>query len=82
MPNLDLPPEGSLQWAEELYMHGMADEVSGNVEAPMGHFYRVERWIVMTDSQGNNDISEYDDEKRAMAEFQSRDDEYSDWEDN
>lgn len=81
MPELDLPPEGTLEWAEELYGHGMADEVSGDVEAPTGHFYRVDRWIVTTDSRGFREIDAFPTEGYAHNVFESLDAEYAEWED-
>jgi hypothetical protein len=71
--------EGTLAWAEEHFMNGMADEVSGNMDAPTGHFYRVERWIVTTNSQGFSDIDEYADWFTAHCEFESRDEKYGEW---
>jgi hypothetical protein len=64
---------------EDIYMDGMADEVSGNVEAPTGHFYRVGAQIVTTDSQGFVSVENFDSEGQAVAEFSIRDDEFSAW---
>lgn len=82
MPELDLPPEGTLEWAEELYMLGCTDEASGDVECPdTGHFYRVERWVVMTDNQGFHYLQEHMSEAEAKFHFEELDQLYSEWED-
>jgi len=64
---------------EDTYMNGFANEVSGDVEAPTGHFYRVERWIVTTDSQGFRDLWPFDSPAEARKEFQLLDEAYSKW---
>jgi hypothetical protein len=64
---------------ETIYGHGVADDVSGNVEAPTGHFYRVAQWIVVTDSQGFSDLYTYASEEEAVEEFNKLDAEYAKW---
>ena len=61
---------------ESFYMNGGADETSGDVET-FGHFYRVHRWIVWTDSQGFHDVDTYDTEAEAIACFAKYDVEYA-----
>lgn len=61
------------------YMNGSADDQSGDVEAPTGHFYRVHRWIVTTDSQGFEHIEALDTEAEAIEAFTLLDNEYSQW---
>jgi len=62
--------------------HGFADESSGTVEAPCGHFFRVEHWIVTTDSQGFMSVETFDSIQAAMVAFSERDHEYADWDDD
>jgi hypothetical protein len=64
---------------EAFYGHGFADQRSGDVESPTGHFYRVHRWVVTTDSQGFNEVAEFDSEAEARERFSTLDDEYSEW---
>lgn len=66
---------------EAFYGHGFADESSGNVEAPTGHFYRVARWIAVTNSQGFTDLHEFETEAEAKADFAERAAEYDEWDD-
>lgn len=66
-------PKGEL---EEIYMDGCADEVSGDVESPTGHFYRVGSQVVVTDSQGFSDVTDYDSEVEAEWAFQELDESY------
>lgn len=42
----------TLEALESIYMDGFADAVDGDVDSEIGHFYRVGRCIVCTDSQG------------------------------
>lgn len=71
--------ETLLDALESFYMNGSADDVSGDVEASCGHFYRVARWIVQTDSQGFHDVSAYADDDKAREAFATLDDRYSQW---
>lgn len=64
---------------EFIYMDGCADQVSGDVEAPTGHFYRVGRQIVDTDSRGFHNYNSYTTEAEAEAEFDRLDNLYSEW---
>ncbi len=70
------PNHRILDACEAFYMNGCADEVSGNVESSLGHFYRCHRWIVVTDNQGFKDVQTFDTEAEAEIEFRSRDEEY------
>lgn len=63
----------------EIYMHGFADEQSGDMEAPTGHFYRVARWVVETDSAGFDFLTEFDTEIKAQDFFHALDLEFSAW---
>ncbi len=53
---------------EAFYGHGFSDEITGDVDGP-GHYYRVARWIVTTDSQGFSYLASFDDEATARATF-------------
>lgn len=64
---------------EHFYMNGSDDANAGDVESPTGHFYRVHRWIVTTDSQGFNDIETYDTETEAIVAFERIVEEYCQW---
>lgn len=72
-------PGGLLNVLEAFYMNGTPDEQSGNVEAPTGHFYRVDRWIVVTNSQGFKDVYSHDSADEAEAEFVKLLDAYLEW---
>lgn len=69
----------NLEQCEEVYCDGFADEVSGDVESPIGHFYRVHNCIVVTDSQGFSDLTEYRNESEAIGAFRELDESYSAW---
>lgn len=69
----------NLEQLESFYMDGVADEVSGDVDSPTGHFYRVDRWIVRTDDRGFHDVTEYETIEDAKNDFASMDDQYSNW---
>jgi hypothetical protein len=68
-----------LEACEVYYMHGFADEYDGDVDAPTGHFYRVGRYLVTTDSQGFRDLAEYQTEREAETAYGDASDEYSEW---
>jgi len=68
-----------LEACEAFYMNGTADDVSGDVESLPGHFYRVARWVVLTDSQGFRNLSEYDDEAQAVEAFLEMSLEFEAW---
>lgn len=68
-----------LRACNEIYMHGFADEQSGDMEAPTGHFYRVARWLIETDSAGFDYLSEFITEREAQEYFHVLDMEYSAW---
>jgi hypothetical protein len=68
-----------LEACEEYYMNGTYDDVSGDVEAPTGHFYRIGRYIVVTDSQGFSEFHNYSNENEAVEAFSDMDEEYAKW---
>lgn len=66
---------------EAFYLSGCPDEESGDVESPTGHFYRVDRWIVTTDSQGFKEIDDHLSEESAKRTFENLENEYAEWAD-
>src|SRR5215813_5271397 len=73
--------ETLLDALEAYYLSGRPDEESGHVESPTGHFYRVDRWIVTTGSQGFREVDSYYDEAEAHATFEILEEEYFEWAD-
>lgn len=71
-----------LEELEAIYMDGNADYVSGDVEAPTGHFYLVDSQIVTTDSQGFCNVETFLSGAHAKAEFDARQKEYIEWADD
>jgi len=64
---------------ENFYMNGVADDVSGHVDAPTGHFYRVDRWIVTTNDQGFKSLTTFDKPEEAEVHFDHANEEYMHW---
>lgn len=62
-----------------LHGHGVADEVTGDVEAPCGHVILVDRWIVVTDERGFTELTDYETANDARAAFAEHEDAYADW---
>lgn len=73
--------ETLLDALEAFYLSGCPDEQSGEVEAPTGHFYRIDRWIVITDNQGFKEVLEFPYEQRAKEDFEEMCGEYVEWAD-
>ena len=69
----------TLKELEEFYGNGFTDEVSGDVESPTGHFYRVGIQIVVTDQFGFNYVSAYRSAMLASLAFAKMEEEYSSW---
>ena len=69
----------TLEELENIYGDGMTDEMSGDVGAPTGHFYRVGSQIVVTDEQGFRSVENYRDESFAQKVFSELDASYSRW---
>lgn len=61
---------------EAFYMGGCAEEADGDVDT-YGHFYRVHRWIVWTDSQGFHSVETFDTDDEAEKAFDKYSDEYT-----
>jgi hypothetical protein len=57
-----------LDACEAFYLNGCADEMAGDVDAG-GHYYRVDRWIVRTDSQGFHYLDPYPTVEQAERAF-------------
>lgn len=57
-----------LDACEAFYMNGMDDEQVGDVDTT-GHFYRVDRFIVATDSQGFHTCHTFETVAEAEAEM-------------
>lgn len=64
---------------EDFYMNGFQDESSGDVDCQTGHFYRVNRWIVTTNTQGFHDMWSFESVAEAIKEFQKLEAEYAEW---
>ncbi len=77
--NLESEVSTLLEALETFYLNGTADEISGDVDSPVGHFYRVDRWIVTTDSQGFHSVWNYATIEAASSEFHRLDEDYSQW---
>lgn len=63
---LDGGEDGILAALETFYGHGFPDDQLGDADGPVGHVYRVDRWLVSTDEHGNHDVQEYDTEAAAV----------------
>jgi len=63
---------------ESFYMNGTSDGSGGDVDHDH-HFYRVHRWIVVTNSQGFHTIETYDSEQEAIDAFENHEREESEW---
>lgn len=70
---------GESEWLRNIWMFGSADEVGGDVEAPTGHYYRVDHSVVVTDSQGFHTTYEFATNESASAWVAQLDSEYNDW---
>jgi hypothetical protein len=62
-----------------LHGHGVADDVTGDVEAPTGHVILADRWIVLTNSQGFTTLEDFDSAETARERFAAYEDAYADW---
>jgi hypothetical protein len=62
------PINNLLEALECFYLNGFQDEVCGTVDS-IGHYYRVSRWIVSTDSQGFHEIMTFPTDKEAAIGF-------------
>lgn len=66
---------------EANYYNGNYDDIGGDVEAPTGHYYRIERWIVVTDSQGSRTVHTFDTIEEAEEKVEELENEYCTWDD-
>ena len=58
---------------------GCEDERSGDVESADGHFARIARWLVVTDSSGFVTVTDCDTTDAARELFAAADHEYGRW---
>ena len=93
MSEAELIGQAKLDWDEEvietlkdalevMYTNGSFDEVGGDVEAPTGHYYQIDRWIVVTDIRGNHTIHTHESIEEAEAAFDELEAEYEAWTDD
>lgn len=61
--------DGVLASLETIWGHGLADEVCGSTTEGAGHVYRVDRWVVITNTQGDHDVETYDSAEQAERAF-------------
>jgi hypothetical protein len=83
--------QAKLDWGEETnietikdaleacYMNGDYDEIGGDVEAPTGHYYQIENWIVTCDDQGNKVVGDYETVEEAEKVFELLERDFSKW---
>jgi hypothetical protein len=76
---LDPDVKTILDALEAVYGNGFADAVSGNVDAPTGHFYRIDRWIVITDERGFHEVWNFGSIHEAMQDYVKLDEEFAEW---
>lgn len=62
-----------LAYCESVYMDGMTDDQTGDVDGPVGHVYRVFRFVVQTSSTGEHHLNTYEDEDAAREGFAALD---------
>ena len=74
-------PFGLKQALEILYLHGFADDVTGDVASPDGHVYRIDRWVVRTTKSGYEHlvIETFDSEAEAIESMVRDHDRYTVW---
>jgi hypothetical protein len=68
----------TLAACEVFYGHGFSDDSLGSVE-DFGHYYRVSRWTVATDSRGFTDLTEHGSEAEAVQWWKTLEAEYDDF---
>ena len=59
-------------------LNGAADENGGDVDTYL-YYFRVDRWIVTTNSAGMHEVHEFDTEDAAKLEFQAYEKTYYDF---
>lgn len=64
---------------EEVWLDGMADESTGNVDSPWGHVFRVHSALVHTDSLGFVTGWRYADEATAERVMAGEATAYAEW---
>lgn len=68
-----------LAYAESCFGNGVADYVSGDVESPTGHYYRVECNVIVTDSYGFTCLYAYSSIDKARQAVDYLDSRYEQW---
>lgn len=66
---LDHGEDGVLASLETIWGHGMQDEQCGSITEGAAHVYRVDRWIVVTNVNGDHDVETYDTPEIASRAF-------------
>lgn len=61
------------------YLEGFADDITGDVESPSGHLYRIESRITCTNSQGFSETYIYANEDDAKKVFEWAREQYHSW---
>lgn len=84
IPYTDFPQpvswqEGEPGWLRKYWTDGMQDDATGHVESPWGHIYRVNKWIVVTDSQGFHITYKYETIEDAEKVFEFCDKRYGEF---
>lgn len=64
---------------EACYMNGSYDDIGGDVESPTGHFFLVERWILITDSNGSKFVHRFETTEEAENRMEELQREYDEW---
>ena len=64
---------------EACYMNGDYDEVGGDAEAPTGHYYQIDHWIVKCDNKGNKTVEAYENETQAEEAFELLERDFTKW---
>lgn len=58
---------------EAFFMNGFHDEEGGTIEWGLGHRYRVDRWVMWTDSQGFHSIEAFQTDTLAAQQMDAYD---------
>lgn len=81
--NNDFPDEPArtiLEACEGYYMNGSYDDIGGDVDTSVGHYYRIGVFIVRTDTQGFHECDEFHTEDIAIKAFNELEQEYNKYE--
>lgn len=75
----DTPINSIKDALEACYMNGDYDEIGGDAEAPTGHYYQIEHWIVVTNDQGFSTVHTFDTIEKAEEAFELLERDFSQW---